>query len=245
MYCGYYSTDGEPGFHGVTIGLNEIRLEDYGALLPDTTETTVADAPALEMPGQLLVELPGGAFVLTVAGILDPADESTDMTGAEMLRKVAELALPLVVPPEPTVSLGEGSDETGTAEQASATALPRPMCEYLALEAINGLDLGQWESSNSFLDEQCWLTTAEGDEVSAFLDGIGIDEVRSFYSDGEDLTVAGMPAFLAATDLRVETSAGPVGFSAFLLASGMEPRDVLIPVAELVVSAIEADAGGS
>jgi hypothetical protein len=96
-------------------------------------------------------------------------------------------------------------------------------------------------------DGMCGVTQtdfAKGFTTLTMLSGfVGIDDVRVYYPDGIDATVAGLPAFIVGPDLYVETSAGPITFSAVLsddaAASGMDPDDITVPVAELVVAAIE------
>ena len=81
--------------------------------------------------------------------------------------------------------------------------------------------------------------------ISVFGDVFGIDEARSMDPDGADVTVAGRPGYMVGSDLHVETSAGTVSFTAILpdtaFEAGIVAADIIVPVAELVVAAIEAD----
>ena len=260
-YCGYTSTDGEPGFHYVATSLAEWSLDDYLTWVPNLAETSVGDQRALTDGSQLLVELPGGAYTLSVAGFIDPGDETASLSSDELLRLVAELMLPGITVPEPTISSEEQvdlealqaflEDPDSAAVADAGPALPRPMCEYLDLDAINALAILEYDTANSYFEAHCSLAQSDSasgySELSAMQDGLSIEDVRSWYEDGTDVTVAGLPGFLTNQDLRVETSAGSVTFTALLpndaLEAGLQPSDILLPVAELVVAAIEAEAG--
>jgi hypothetical protein len=78
-----------------------------------------------------------------------------------------------------------------------------------------------------------------------FHDGFSIDDARSSYADAVDITVAGLPALSSEYEVRVQTSAGPIAFTAILpnaaVEAGMVLADIVIPVAELVVAAVEAE----
>jgi hypothetical protein len=259
-YCGYISSDGEPGFHSVTVSMAELALDNYLAWLPDMTETSVADLRALEGLGQLIVELPGGYYTLSVSGWLDATDETAILTDAQLRQLVVELLLPVVTVPEPTISFEdqvdlealeaflEDPDSTLAFEQGPTLA--KPLCEYVDLDAVNALGILEYDTVNGFFDEICSLSqsdfTAGYSEISMLQDGLGIENVRGFYADAVEVEVAGRPGLLSEIELRVETSAGPLNFSAFLpddaRQAGLEPGDILVPVAELVVTAIEAEA---
>jgi hypothetical protein len=259
-YCGYSSFDGEPGFHNVSTSLLELSLEDYATWIPELEEATVADLRALVTANQLVVELPGAAYLLTVSGFVDNADESATLTTPEALRLVAEMALPGITAPTPTST--EDIDAEAPAEsledpepallQDDYPALAGAMCDYLDLDAVNGLGLLAFDTENSFYDEHCWLSQQDlaggYSELSAMLDIFGIAEMRDAAPGGTDLTVAGRPAYLSELGLQVETSAGPVAFSALLgnevLDAGLTAADLMVPVAELVVTALEAEVGG-
>ncbi len=261
-YCGFASTDGEPGFHSLAVSLIETALDDYTAWLPEMEETSVSELRALEDASQLLIELPGGAYTLSVAGFLDSGDEETSLTDESLRRLVAETLLPTITVPEPTfsrddqVDLGELEDllsDPGSAlTEGTASLLPKPMCEYLDLDAVNALGIVDFDSANSFWEEHCSLSRSDLSEgyaeVSAMVDVFTLDDVRGFFPDGVETTLLGLPAFDSGTDLRVETRAGVITFAAILsdAAAGnrVEPRDLLIAVAELVVPAIEADTAG-
>jgi|GEM_PF-4179644 len=257
-YCGYTSTDGEPGFHTVIVSLTEAALDDFLLWLPDLEETTVADQRALQGGGQLIVELPGGAYSLSVSGWLDAADESATATDDEMRRLVMELLLPNLAVPEPTVSAEEAFDlealeafleDPSSGLPEAGPTLTRPMCEYIDLDAINALGILEYDTTTSFFDEMCSASqsdfTAGYSEISIFGDVFSIEDVRASYPDGIDITVAGLPGFDSGQDVRVWTSAGPITFAAILpdsaVEAGLVPADIAIPVAELVVAAIEAD----
>lgn len=257
LYCGYTSSDGVPGYHLATATIVEMPLDDYAAWLPDPEEASVGDLRAVTIPGSLLVELPGGTHTLMVSGFIDPSGESTELTQEEMLALLAERLAPAIEVPTPAVTSGQDVDVAGLqalledpdATDGEAQALPRPMCDYLNLDVVNALGIIRVDVANSFFDQHCWLTssdlTGSAGEVSAMLDGLSIGDVRAWYEDGFDTTVAGRPAFAADNDLRVETSAGGIIFDALLpqeaLAAGWQATDVTIPLAEVVVAAIEAD----
>jgi hypothetical protein len=257
LYCNYTSSDGEPGYHVATVTIIEMPLDEYAAWLPDPVETSVGDLRAVAATGSLLVELPGGTHTLMVGGFVDPADEGAELTQEDLLSLLAERLAPAIDVPAPTVPAGQDFDLQGLealidendGSSDELEPLPRPMCEYFDLDAVNRLGIIEVDVANSFFDGHCWLTSSDlmdgRGEVSAILDGLTIDDVRDWYEDGLDLTVAGRPAFAGDVDLRVETSAGGVNFSATLpeeaLEAGWVASDVTIPLAELVVAAIEAD----
>jgi hypothetical protein len=192
------------------------------------------------------VELPGGTHSLQIGGFVDPGSLESAPSTEELLRTLAELVAPWIGTPEPS-GASLGGPTTGEADPFSSESpeLPRPLCEYLDLEAVNALGLVTFESESSFYEEQCYLSAPGPIEVSVLADGIPIDAVRGLYGEDEDITVAGRPALLSPYDLRVETSAGTIDFTAFMTQdAGLAMDDLLLPVAELVTAAIEADLAG-
>jgi hypothetical protein len=255
LFCSWLSTDGDPGFHVLGASLLEFSLDAYALFMSEVEETSVSGQRALDDGNQLVVELPGGSFVLAVNGFVDGNDESSTLTSEELRLQVAERMLPAITVPEPTIAdpidvseLEALLDDPGRTAVEVASPLPRPMCDYFDLEAVNAIGIVEFDAVDSFWAEHCWLYQASGTEyveLSAFLDSFSLDEVREFLFDPVDTTVAGLPAIDGGTDLRVETAAGVVTFTTILPDSatdaGVEPVDLLIPVAELVVPAIEAD----
>jgi hypothetical protein len=102
QYCSYNQTDGEPGWHTVQFSLTELSLDEYRTFLPDAEDTTIADLRALTQEAQIIIELPEAPWTLLVSGWVDESDESATLNSAEMLRLVAETALPRITVPEPT-----------------------------------------------------------------------------------------------------------------------------------------------
>ncbi len=258
-YCSYVSSDGVPGYHMVTATLIDLPLDDYAAWLPDAQEAEVGELRAATVPGSLLVELPGGTHTLMIGGFLDPADEDLELTIEQLLVLLAERLAPAIEVPasgagnEADLDL-EGlealiKDADGPLAESDAAALPRAMCEYLDIDAVNALGIIEVDTANSFFHEHCWLSPSDPAagyvEISALVDGLTIEDVRGWYAEGVDTTVAGMPAFAADDDVRVETSVGGINFNAVLpeaaIAAGHQSMDLLMPVAEMVVAAIEAD----
>ena len=85
-YCSYDQIDGEPGWHGVQLSLSEISLEEYAGILPDGEEVTIGELPALVYDYQTIIGLPGDAWTLSVSGFVDDADDSVELTTAEIDR---------------------------------------------------------------------------------------------------------------------------------------------------------------
>ena len=159
----------------------ELALDDYLLWLPDMEETTVAGQRALEGLSQLIVELPGGAFTLTVSGWLDTGDENVTLSDEEMLQLVAELALPNLIVPEATLQVEQEIDleelqafldDPTTLELEEAPMPPRPMCEYIDLDAVNGLGILEYDTLNSFFDEICSISQA--DFSKGYSDDLGL-----------------------------------------------------------------------
>ena len=261
-YCAYTSSDGEPGYHNVSITTSPISLSEYGLFMMEPEELTVAGQPALADELQLVVELPGGDATLITAAFLDSADESTTMTAREVAQLVAERALPVVPMPEPLYgfdgdldfetdpgdvdleaildeldSVLDGSDLTGS----GFGSLPQPMCEYFDLEAINALGVLEFDEVSAFSDEMCAISQldfASYSSVLVFVDPFTLDEQRTYYPGGTDLVVGGLPAYASGSDLWIETEYGSLTFSVTLPDDSLEPLDVTVPLADLVLAAI-------
>lgn len=255
-YCSYDQIDGEPGWHNVTLSLAELALDDYRLWLPDAEETTVAGQPALVDVGQIIVELPGGAWTLTASGWVDTADETTTLETGELQRLAAEAVVPNVTVPEATFSDVEAVDlealqaaiDTDTGLADGGSSLGRPLCDYVDLDAINALGIIEFDEAGGLYEGMC--TVSRTDPVSGYAaltmlaDSAGIEEIRGLYDDGTDIDVAGRPGFIGGPDLYIETSAGPIAFYPDLpdeaVLEGMDPSELTVPVAELIVAAIEA-----
>ena len=257
LYCGYTSIDGDPGFHNVTVSLAESRLDDFRTWLPEATDATLAGQPALLTEYQVVVELEGGAYVASISGFVDPSDETATIDSTEMMALVAELLVPAIDVPEPTISAEDRAAldalqaELDALAQAPIAGLSGPLCDYVDLDAINALGILEYNEVSSMYAGQCAVAQTASEQqfhtVTVLADAGGLEELSATYPDGTEFTVAGRPAFLIGSDLYVETPVGTFGFFVLLpdqaIVDGLEPGDVGIPIAELVIAAIEAEAG--
>jgi hypothetical protein len=256
FYCGYIQIDGEPGWHSVTLSLSELALDDYRLWLPDAEEATVAGQRALVDVGQFIVELPGGAWTLTASAWIDTADETVTLETGELQRLVAEAAIPNVTVPESTFSDVDEIDlealqaalDADAGLTDSSSSLSGSLCDYVDLDAINALGIVEFDEVGGLYDGMCAVSQSDPEvgysALTMIADSAGIDAIRVVYDDGTDIDVAGRPGFIGGADLYVETSAGPIAFYPALpdeaILEGMDPSEITVPVAELVVAAIEA-----
>lgn len=242
-YCGYNQLDGEPGWHTLSLSLSELALDDYRTWLPDAEDTSVAGHAGLFQDGQLIVELPGGAWTLLVAGWVDTNDSSISMSTEELLRWVAETVVPGVAVPEATASSIDVLDvEPGSATDVDAGP---SLCDYIDLDAVNALGLIEFDEAFGSGATSCSISRTDFEQGFATL-GISadvgdFDGLRAFYPEAQDLIIAGQSGFLSGSELYVDTSIGTLSVFALLpddpdTAAG----DVLIPIMELIVAAIES-----
>ncbi|MFV2063080.1 MAG: hypothetical protein ACC726_06140 [Chloroflexota bacterium] len=247
-YCSYSSIDGDPGYHGITVSLAPLSLDGYRTFMTDVKDTTVAGLPAIAGMSQLIIELPGGAWTLHVTAFLDPSDEATTLTGEEVMATVAELLLPNISVPDPEPL--EVPSEDPAAVSGGQPTLLRPLCEYIDLNAVNAIGVASYDTVADIGPDFCSLSQSDlGAGISqlmVYVEPLAIDELRSFYPGGTDVTIAGRPGYEKDAVLWVQTDAGLISIQAFLpddaSGEGIDPGEITIPVAEMVLAGIEADA---
>jgi hypothetical protein len=130
----------------------------------------------------------------------------------------------------------------------SGSSLSRPLCDFVDLDAINALGIIEYDEVGGLYDGMCAVSQSDPEAgystLTMIADSAGIDAIRVVYDDGADIDVAGRPGFIGGADLYVETSVGPIAFYPALpdeaILEGMDPSEITVPVAELVVAAIEA-----
>ena len=163
------------------------------------------------------------------------------------LTQVAELYVPLI--PELEVDVAVAPIEPTVAE----IEVPS-LCETVSLDQLNSL------SSASFDDvfgggDFCNYSSLDPDSgysvVGISINSLGLNDMKDFFPDGEDLTVAGQPAYRQAEQLWVGLYDGErtLQVSAFLDASQV-PEDVdanqfAADVAELVLADLTAADDGA
>ena len=225
--CTFMSSDGDPGFHSAFVSMIEVRMDDYRTWIGDHEDVTVAGYPAIAAAGQTVVEMPDGGRVLSFTVSLDGSDPGLSLSVDEVIEFLAERVVPQVPVVEPKTYL----------------------CDYVDLEAVNALGILQYSGAYGFDETACTLTQDGSEQdyhsLSIYSQAQSIAEARDWYPDGSDVTVAGQPGFAVGTDLYVETSYGNLVFTAFLpldMTPQLEGIDINLPVAELVVAAIETAA---
>ncbi|MEA2026019.1 MAG: hypothetical protein U9O18_04950, partial [Chloroflexota bacterium] len=196
---------------------------------------------------------------------LDGSDPGVTLTSAEIAMLMAERLLPDIpaVDEADATTAEVGSTDLDTDEALAALEallddldtdtvtrpLAQPLCDYIDLDAINALGILEYSEVSELYPEMCSLTQADLERgfhtLTVLTDALSVEDVRAYLPDGSDVTVAGLPGYLAGADLYVETEAGPIAFMPILpddaIAAGMQPSDITVPVAELVIAAIAAD----
>lgn len=245
-YCNYFSLDGEPGFHSLSLTLSPLELDAYRVWMTDVTELEIEGLPAISGLSQLIIELPGGSWTLNVAAAVDPADAAATLTTDELALSVAELVLPTidVPPPVDTFDLGTGLPE-------APPELPRPMCELLELDAVNALGALEYDLVTEVSHGSCAMFSSDFSDgysqLAAYQDiYAGIEDQRAYFPEGQDIEVAGRVAFVAGPNLWFESDYGTIALQLVLpdsaVADGLDPTATMVAIAEMIQAGLEAGA---
>ena len=150
--------------------------------------------------------------------------------------------LPGLTVPEPT---NQGYEADAFAD---APSLPRAVCDYIDFDAVNALGVVEYSDTSGFGDF-CTLSQLDFEQgfhsLTVFVEAVTLDEARTWLPDAEELSIEGYPALYAQSLLYVGMPDGTVTFSVALpeaaTQAGVEPTDILVPVAEMVMAAVVAD----
>jgi hypothetical protein len=234
-----YSLSSYEEYHSATISLNEgYSIEDFAGVLGADEATSVAGNDAFRSSDQLLVQV--GDDVLQVALYLGE-EPRPDVDALAHASQVAELFIPVV---------GELQ-----LEEPEVTVTPEPespsLCESLTVEAVNALGPMQYDQVEGS-EGYCSYTTTSTEGGFAYLSvsldqALRLDDLKTLFPDGEDLSVSGRTAYAALGQLWIELDEGVLtiaGVSALDDGSPVvDPIEYAVSVAELVIATLAAEAG--
>jgi hypothetical protein len=157
------------------------------AIDPAAVETTVAGFPAITFrdltvdppAGAVAVETGGNVILLTVA----TADPAVDV-GAVAVRLVSSAI----------GRIGEGPDSSSAADGAPVEGSREDPCSLFSAEELSA---ATGAALSAFADvRSCrWDAADGGTSISVSFSEGGLTTLRTLYPDGEDITVAGQPAY--------------------------------------------------
>lgn len=234
-----YSLSSYESYHSITVSLSEgYGLEDLRQAFGSDEDTSVAGKAAFRSGEQLFVEVDDDVLQVAVYPGEEPLPDFDVLTYAS---QIAELFIP-VLPELQT-------------EEALIVATPAPegpsLCESLSLETINALGPAQYDTIEGS-EGYCSYSTSSTEGGFAFLStsldaSLSLEDLRTFLPDGEEIAVAGRPAYAVMGQLFVELDEGVLTVAAVSVsADGSEigdPGAYAISVAEALIAALETDAG--
>lgn len=233
-----YSLSSYEEYHSATISLNEgYSIEDFAGVFGADEATSVAGNDAFRSSEQLLVQV--GDDVLQVALYLGE-EPRPDVDALAHASQVAELFIPVV---------GELQ-----LEEPEVTVTPEPespsLCESLSLEMVNALGPIQYDLTEGS-EGYCSYTSTSTDGGFAYLSAsldefVRLEDLRTYFPDGQDLTVAGRPAYADLGQLWVELDPGVLTIAAVSVDSdgseSVDPIGYATQVAEILVPRLSGGA---
>lgn len=244
-----YSTSSFDAYHSVTLSLDRgIALSDMTQWYPEGQETSVAGLPAFAVNDTLFVQVEEG--VLQVQAYLGEDDATMGLDPLSAAIQVAELFIPRLaqLPGDP---LDDLDPDDGSFPPTDDVDVSGSLCDLLTLEELNALASPQYADATGD-SGTCTYSTAASDTSfsmvsTSLLPGTSLDELKSYFPEGEDLSVAGHDAYSAIEQLWVDVGDDILVVTAMTFAtSGDEDLDLAVyrkQIAEIVTGRLMA-AGG-
>ena len=195
----------------------------------------MAGNAAFRSGDQLFVEVGNDVLqVITYLGEEPPAEVDV-LTYASHIAELFIPVLPELQAEEPLL-------------MATPEAEGPSLCDSLSLEAINALGAAQYDTVEGS-EGYCSYATSSTEGGFAFLTtsldaSLTLEDLRTFLPDGEELTIAGRPAYALMGQLFVELDEGVLTVAAVSVsADGSEIGDseaYAISVAEALIAALAA-----
>jgi hypothetical protein len=232
-YCSYSSSSAESYYStSLSLGRGE-SLELYASFYPDASPLTVAGLPALQAETTLMVELPEGVLMVDVyLGDETPAEFDVTAYG----ERLAELFIPLI--PELEFSQSTGFDTEGPS-----------LCDAISpaeLTELSGLVFDDAYGDGSYCDYSNSAADVDFYVVTTSLEPYSLDDFRSFFPDGQELSVGGRPAYAESDQLWVEFDDGPTSFGVGIYlgesptSDSLDQLDLMRRLAEMAIPAVLA-----
>ncbi len=232
-YCSYSSYSAESYYStSLSLGRGE-SLELYESFYPEARKVTVAGLPALQAETSLMIELAEGVLMVDIY----PGDEvPADFDVLAYGERLAELFIPLI--PGLEASQSVGFDTEGPS-----------LCDAISIEQLtelSGLAFDDAYGDGSYCDYSDSTADVGFYVITTSLEPYGLDDFSSFFPGGQDLTVAGKPAYAESDQLWVELDDGPTSFGVGVYfedspgADGLDQIDLMRRIAERAIPAVLA-----
>lgn len=244
-----YSYSSFEAYHSVTLSLDRgIALSDMTQWYPEGQDTSVAGLPAYAVNDTLFVQAQEG--VLQVQAYLGEDDAAAGLDPLSVAIQVAELFIPRLsqLPGDPL----DGPDpDDGSFPPTDDVDVSGSLCDLLTLAELNALASPQYADATGD-SGTCTYSSAASDTSfsmvsTSLLLGTSLDELKSYFPEGEDLSVAGHDAYSAVEQLWVDVDDDTLVVTALTFAaSGDQELDLAVyrqQIAEIVVGRLMA-AGG-
>ena len=244
----YEAQGGFPGtcsWHGTSAGGDALDVIMYVipgsvgdfAVDPAAVETTVAGLPALSFTDNT-TDPPAGAVAVEVGGNVVLLTVSTGDPAVDLGAVASQLA-PIAVG-----RVAEGAPSQAEADGAPVGATHGDPCSLVSTDVLSER-MGTTVSAVPDI-ESCRWDSADGASsvVVSFAEG-GLTTLKTMYPDGEDITVAGQPAYQVDQSFpglvawQVDVDLGPDTMS-LLVTSTDETLDVATIARELTETAFES-----
>lgn len=200
-YCSYSSTSYET-YYSTTLSLERGEdVELYRSFYPDGLDVTVSGLPAYTAADQLFVGLAEGVLLIDVlAGETLPAD----FDGLDYMTKLARLFIPLIPELEVGEDAGAGDLDFDGSGQPS-------LCDAISTDTLATLSGLPFDDASG--DSEYCAYSSSSDEsglyvVTTSLEPSGLADQKLFFPGGQDITVAGRPAYAQEDQLWVELDGG-------------------------------------
>jgi len=156
-------------------------------IVPGAVETTIEGYPAFTMT-DTTTDPPAGAVAIEVGGDMVMLTVSTSDAAVDLLAAASQLA-PIAVG-----RVAEGASSEPEPDGAPVESTHGDPCSLFTSEELSDLMGAPLEAFPDF--ESCRWDSADGERsiVVSFIEG-GLTTLKTVYPDGEDMTVAGQPAY--------------------------------------------------
>lgn len=237
--CTYQSSSLETGFYNVNLYIEPGTLDTFRQWFPGGVDSTVAGAPAYGSDAQLWVELPDQEL-LAVAAYVDEGSQPEGFDALAYATAIAEIALPRMPGVERFDYGAFEPDLVGDSDPLQGIDL----CAALSLDQLNAMSPLSYDATEGG-PGSCSYTNSDFTRglhfVSTNYSSGSLEDLKPIFTDGQDLTVAGLPAYYAVEQLWVDVDGGLLSVAAFIGGSpGSEDMDGLEYASGIATAVIAA-----